>query len=83
MRNYTKRNNNNKKNNVKSSRNNQRTYNNNNENDNLKIGNICRVIGSVVDVQFSGVDNPPSIHNALEVQNHEKRLVLEVMQHIG
>jgi len=82
LRNYNKSNNNN--NNINTSNNNGRNVkNNSNEYDNLKIGNICRVIGSVVDVQFSGVDNPPTIHNALEVQNHEKRLVLEVIQHIG
>jgi len=44
-------------------------------------GKIVAVIGAVVDVQFDG-DLPP-ILNALEVQNREPRLVLEVAQHLG
>merc|ERR1712216_249237 len=39
------------------------------------------VIGAVVDVKFDGV--LPPILNALEVQDHEVRLVLEVAQHLG
>jgi len=45
------------------------------------IGRVTAVIGPVVDVQFDG-DRPP-ILNALEVQNRENRLVLEVAQHLG
>ena len=40
-----------------------------------------QVIGAVVDVQFSG--ELPPIQSALEVQDHEIRLVLEVAQHLG
>lgn len=40
-----------------------------------------QVIGAVVDVHFEG-DLPP-ILSALEVADHEVRLVLEVAQHIG
>eukprot|EP00894_Picocystis_sp_ML_P000024 jgi/Pico_ML_1/50541/g1730.t1 len=40
-----------------------------------------QVIGAVVDVQFEG-DLPP-IMSALEVQDHDIRLVLEVAQHLG
>lgn len=49
---------------------------------NVKIGKIVQVIGAVVDVQF---DNPPlpPILNALEVRDHNIRLVLEVAQHLG
>lgn len=49
---------------------------------NVKIGKIVQVIGAVVDVQF---DNPPlpAILNALEVRDHNIRLVLEVAQHLG
>ena len=39
------------------------------------------VIGAVVDVQFE--DGLPPILNALEVQEREPRLVLEVAQHLG
>ncbi|KAK9728057.1 atp2, beta subunit of the F1 sector of mitochondrial F1F0 ATP synthase, partial [Basidiobolus ranarum] len=45
-------------------------------------GRIRSVIGAVVDVQFDQ-DSLPPILNALEVQNHNTRLVLEVSQHLG
>src|SRR3990167_5557735 len=44
-------------------------------------GHISQVIGAVVDVSFEGV--LPEILNALETENHGKRLVLEVAQHLG
>jgi F-type H+-transporting ATPase subunit beta len=44
-------------------------------------GKVVAVIGAVVDVQFE--DNLPPILNALEVQNRQTRLVLEVAQHLG
>jgi len=45
------------------------------------VGRVSQVIGAVVDVDF---DKPlPPILNALEVQNHHIRLVLEVAQHLG
>ena len=44
-------------------------------------GRITQVIGAVVDVQFDG--ELPAILNALEVQDHPIRLVLEVAQHLG
>ena len=44
-------------------------------------GRIAQVIGAVVDVRFDG--ELPSILNALEVDNHGSRLVLEVAQHLG
>ncbi|TPX32367.1 H+-transporting two-sector ATPase [Synchytrium microbalum] len=45
-------------------------------------GYVRSVIGAVVDVQFDSGNLPP-ILNALEVQNHNIRLVLEVSQHLG
>jgi len=45
------------------------------------IGTISQIIGVVVDVQFN--DNLPEIYNALEVQKGNKRVVLEVQQHLG
>ena len=45
------------------------------------FGQITQVIGAVVDVEFEG--KLPPILNALEVQGHEIRLVLEVAQHLG
>lgn len=40
-----------------------------------------QVIGPVVDVRFDG--ELPDIMSALEVQDHNIRLVLEVAQHMG
>ncbi|NVJ92708.1 MAG: F0F1 ATP synthase subunit beta, partial [Methylocystaceae bacterium] len=45
------------------------------------IGKVTQVLGAVVDVQFDDV--LPEILSALEVDNHGKRLVLEVSQHLG
>lgn len=44
-------------------------------------GSITAVIGAVVDVQFEG--GVPPILQALEVKNHEPKLILEVAQHLG
>ncbi len=44
-------------------------------------GKVTQVIGAVVDVHFEG--ELPAILNALETDNHGKRLVLEVAQHLG
>jgi ATP synthase F1 beta subunit len=46
-----------------------------------KGGKVTQVIGAVVDVQFD--DHLPAILNALEVEDHDIRLVLEVAQHLG
>jgi F-type H+-transporting ATPase subunit beta len=45
------------------------------------VGAITQVTGAVVDVRFEG--DLPSIMNALEADNHGRRLVLEVAQHLG
>ena len=44
-------------------------------------GKVTQVIGAVVDVHFDG--DLPAILNALETDNHGKKLVLEVAQHLG
>jgi ATP synthase F1 beta subunit len=44
-------------------------------------GRVTQVIGAVVDVAFEG--EIPKILNALEVENANPRLVLEVAQHLG
>ncbi len=50
------------------------------------VGRVARVIGPVVDVEFS-VDEMPEIYNALEVEvtqgEADRTLTLEVEQHIG
>ncbi|KAI8810489.1 P-loop containing nucleoside triphosphate hydrolase protein [Cladochytrium replicatum] len=48
----------------------------------VPTGSVRAVIGAVVDVQFDAGTLPP-ILNALEVQGHGSRLVLEVAQHLG
>ena len=45
-------------------------------------GRVTQVIGPVVDVRF-GEGELPRLLNALEIDNHGKRLVVEVAQHIG
>ena len=45
------------------------------------IGSIATVIGAVVDVKFE--KGLPPILTALEVQDHNIRVVLEVAQHLG
>ena len=48
----------------------------------LKNGKIVQVMGPVVDVEFPDNDLP-YIKDALEVDNHGKRCVMEVAQHVG
>jgi F-type H+/Na+-transporting ATPase subunit beta len=45
------------------------------------VGTITQIMGAVVDVSFEG--DLPSILNALEVDVPNRRLVLEVAQHLG
>ena len=47
------------------------------------IGHISQVLGAVVDVKFDNTESLPNILNALECDNHGKKLVLEVEQHLG
>jgi ATP synthase F1 beta subunit len=47
----------------------------------IASGRVTQVIGAVVDVAFDG--EIPKILNALEVENANPRLVLEVAQHLG
>ena len=48
-----------------------------------QLGRVSQVLGAVVDVKFDNVDELPSILSALECDNHGRRLVLEVQQHLG
>ena len=47
----------------------------------MSFGKIVQVMGPVVDVKFDGT--LPKIKDALEVQNGDKKAVMEVAQHIG
>jgi len=46
------------------------------------VGKVSQIMGAVVDVVFPE-GQLPAMLNALECQNHGKRLVLEVAQHLG
>ena len=49
----------------------------------MNEGTVRQIVGVVVDVDFSGSELPP-IYNALELKREDdKRLVLEVQQHLG
>ena len=48
----------------------------------MNKGKIVQVSGPVVDVEFSDGELP-CVKDALEVDNHGKRCVMEVAQHIG
>ena len=48
----------------------------------MKNGKIVQVMGPVVDVEFPDNDLP-YIKDALEVDNHGKKCVIEVAQHVG
>ncbi len=45
------------------------------------VGTVTQVMGAVVDVHFEG--DLPAILNALTVDNHGQKVVLEVAQHLG
>lgn len=46
------------------------------------IGHIVQVVGVVVDVEFDGKQLPP-INNALTLTHNDKKIVLEVAQHLS
>ena len=48
----------------------------------MNTGKIIQVLGPVVDVEFENQELP-AIRDALEVQNGDKKCVMEVAQHIG
>ena len=48
----------------------------------METGKIVQIIGTVVDVDFTGEDIP-AVFNALETNIGDEKLVLEVEQHIG
>ncbi|OHA80900.1 MAG: F0F1 ATP synthase subunit beta [Candidatus Yonathbacteria bacterium RIFCSPHIGHO2_01_FULL_51_10] len=47
----------------------------------MNKGTITQIVGPIVDARFEG--QLPAIRHALEVQHGDKRLVLEVAQHLG
>ncbi len=49
---------------------------------NQNTGTIVQVIGAVLDIKFPP-ESLPNLLNAIEIDNHGKRLVVEVAQHIG
>ena len=49
----------------------------------MNKGTIKKIIGPVIDVEFSEGINLPDIYTALEVNKEGKKIVLEVEQHLG
>ncbi len=47
----------------------------------MSKGKITQIIGAVIDVEFE--ENIPEIYNALEITNNDKKIVLEVEQHLS
>ena len=47
------------------------------------LGHVSQVTGAVVDVRFDKTEDLPAILTALECDNHGRKLVLEVAQHLG
>ncbi len=54
-----------------------------NETNTHTSGRIHQVLGAVVDVKFEDENDLPNILTALECNNHGRKLVLEVEQHLG
>ncbi|MBR1825545.1 MAG: F0F1 ATP synthase subunit beta [Alphaproteobacteria bacterium] len=54
-----------------------------NETNKNTTGRIHQVLGAVVDVKFEDESDLPNILTALECDNHGRKLVLEVEQHLG
>ncbi len=50
-------------------------------NEKKHVGNICQVMGPVVDVRFKDV--LPALYTAIEINLNQQKLVVEVAQHIG
>ena len=46
-------------------------------------GKVSQVMGAIVDVEFDNIKELPSIYNALEINHNGKKLVLEVILHLG
>ena len=45
------------------------------------IGKVVQVMGAVIDIRFE-IDNLPALNNAIEVENGDKKLIVEVAQHL-
>ncbi len=43
-------------------------------------GKIVQIIGAVIDIEF---DYAPKLNNAIEIQNGDKKIIAEVVQHLG
>ena len=46
------------------------------------IGKVIQITGPVLDIQFADGELP-ALLNAIELDNHGKKLIVEVAQHIG
>lgn len=48
----------------------------------LNKGRVVQIVGAVVDIRFPK-DSLPNLLNAIEINNHGEKLIVEVAQHIG
>ena len=48
---------------------------------NKNKGKIIQIIGAVIDIRFEG--ELPALYNAIDIPHGEKKIVVEVMQHLG
>lgn len=46
------------------------------------VGKVIQVMGAVIDIRFEN-DHLPALLNAIEVENGDKKLIVEVAQHLG
>ena len=46
------------------------------------IGKVVQVMGPVLDIRFKDGELP-ALLNAIEVENNDKKLIVEVAQHVG
>ena len=49
--------------------------------ENVLWGTICQIQGPVVDIKFT--DELPGLRTAIEIENNDQKLVVEVAQHVG
>jgi F-type H+-transporting ATPase subunit beta len=47
------------------------------------VGKISQIMGAVIDIDFDSEKQLPAINNALQVDNNGKKLILEVVLHLG
>lgn len=47
-----------------------------------KVGNIVQIIGAIIDIRFKSGELP-KIYNSIKIDNADRTIIAEVMQHLG